>query len=178
MEIKQQKYFGQITAINEEERYVDAIILHFDKPNLNGWSPMSGCLDDFLRTLTASNKFIPACYQHDENKLIGQWRDLVIDGDTLKARCYLDNIPFVNETVIPQLKSGSLQGASPTLIPTTGKKNAGTGIMEVAIANILEFSLVSIPADLDANILTLQASLEIAVKEQENIDFEIELLTL
>jgi len=171
MEKTLQKYFAKIASFNEEGKYVDAIILHFDQANENGWMPKTGCLDAFLARVQEAAKFIPAYYDHGTT-LIGQWRDLEISEGALKGRLYLDDIPFVRDTVIPQLKSGSLQGASPTVSPENAINN--NGIVEISLGVLVEASLVGIPADLKADILTMKASIE----EKQKEDFEFELLTL
>lgn len=174
METAAQKYYAKIAAFDEKAKTVDVIVLHFGKPNENGWMPMVGCLDDFLARLAKAKKFIPACYQHDEENLIGQWRDIEIVGDTLKARLYLDDIPFVRDVVIPQLKSGTLQGASPTIAPIRDSYNRDSKMWEIMEGALCEISLVGLPADLKADILNVQAS----IKAQQKQDFEFELLTL
>lgn len=171
---KEQKYYGKISKFNEDERYVDSIILHFGASNENRWVPMVGCLDDFLIRIGKAKKFIPACYQHDENNLIGQWRNLEIVGDVLQGRLYLDDIPFVRDVVIPQLKSGTLQGSSPTVAPIRDSWNQDNGLWEIMEGALCEASLVGLPADLKADILQVQAS----IKAKQQNDFEFELLTL
>ena len=171
MEKTEQKYYAKIAAFNEEGKYVDAIILHFDQANENGWMPKAGCLDAFLARVQEAAKFIPAYYDHGTT-LIGQWRDLEIVEGTLKGRLYLDNTTFVRETVLDQLKSGSLQGASPTISAENAINN--NGIIEISVGKLAEASLVALPADFGANILTMKASIEAKNKQ----DFEIELLTL
>lgn len=174
MEFNSQKYYAKIAGFDETAKTVDVIVLHFGKPNENRWMPMAGCLDAFLIRIAKAKKFIPACYQHDDENLIGQWRDLEVIGDTLKARLYLDDIPFVRDVVLPQLKSGTLQGASPTIAPIKDSYNQETGMWEVVEGALCEISLVGIPADLKADIISVQAS----IQAQKNKDFEIELLTM
>lgn len=172
MEIKTQTYFAKIASFNEEGKYVDIIILHFDKANENYWRPVAGCLDAFLTRLSRAKKFIPACYQHDETNLIGQVRDIEIVGDVLKGRMYLDDIPFVREVVIPQLKSGTLQGSSPTLAPVRESYNQDAGgIWDILEGVLCEVSLVGLPADLKADIVSVKASIE--AKRNEDFDFEL-----
>lgn len=173
METKAQKFYAKIAGFDEAAKTVDVIVLHFGKSNENQWTPMQGCLDAFLARIAKAKKFIPACYQHDDENLIGQWRDIEIVGDTLKARCYLDDIPFVRDVVLPQLKSGTLQGASPTIAAIRDSWNPQTNIWEITEGALCEISLVGIPADLKADILSVQASINAKQKE----DFEIELLT-
>jgi len=174
MEKTLQKYYAKIAAFDDTAKTVEVIVLHFGQKNENMWTPNIGCLDDFLARIAKAKKFIPACYQHDDDNLIGQWRDLEIVGDTLKATLYLDDIPFVRDVVIPQLKSGTLQGASPTIAPIKDMWNDSTKVWEIVEGVLCEISLVGIPADLKADILTVKAS--IAAKQKE--DFEFELLTL
>jgi HK97 family phage prohead protease len=174
MELQSQKYYAKIAGFDETAKTVDVIVLHFGKENENRWVPMVGCLDDFLTRINKAKKFIPACYQHDDENLIGQWRDIEIVGDTLKARLYLDDIPFVRDVVLPQLKSGTLQGASPTIAPIRDSWNPDNGAWEILEGVLCEISLVGIPADLKADIVSVQAS----IKAQNKNNFEIELLTL
>jgi len=174
MEKKEQLYVGKVTGVNEDAKYVEAIILHFDEPNENFWRPLSGCLDAFLARIEKAGKHIPAYYQHDEKQLIGLWKELKIEGGVLSGRLYYDNIPFVNEVVLPQLRSGSLQGASPAISPIKDTWNKELNIWDIVTGALVEASLVGLPAGLNANILELRASLE----AQDKNDFEFDLLTL
>ena len=174
METTAQKYYAKIAAFNENEKTVDVIVLHFGKANENSWMPLVGCLDAFLVRIAKAKKFIPVCYQHDEDNLIGQFRDWEIIGDALKGKIYLDDIPFVRDVVIPQLKSGTLQGSSPTIAPVRDSWNNEKGLWEIIEGILCEISLVGLPADLKADILSIQASIQAKNKE----DFDFDLLTL
>lgn len=173
METTAQKYYAKIANFDEATKTVEVIVLHFGKANENGWMPMTGCLDAFLVRINKAKKFIPACYQHDDDNLIGQWRDIEIIGDALKAKCYLDDIPFVRDVVIPQLKSGTLQGASPTIAAIRDSYNRESGMWEIIEGVLCEISLVGIPADLKADILSIQAS----IQAKDKNEFEFDLLT-
>ena len=174
MENKTQSFFGKIASFDEAQRFVDAIICHFDKPNENYWMPQTGCLDAFLARLGKAKKNIPAYYQHDDRMLIGHWENIVIEGGEMKGRLMLDDIPFVNEVVIPQLKSGSLQGASPTISPVEDFWSKDLNVWVIIEGVIIEASLVGLPADLRADITSVKASLE--AQRQKDTDFEISLL--
>ena len=175
---KDQKYYGKIVKFDEAEKYVESIILHFDTSNENQWLPLAGSLDNFLERLRRAKKNIPACYQHDDEKLIGQWRDIVIENNMLKGRCYLDDIPFVREVVIPQLKSGTLQGSSPTISPVKEAYNRDKAIWEIIEGVLCEVSLVGLPADLRADIIQMKASIDQTTRKELEDNFNIELLTL
>jgi phage head maturation protease len=75
--------------------------------------------------------------------------------------------------VIPQLKSGTLQGASPTIAPIKDMWNDKNGIWEIVEGALCEVSLVGIPADLRADILTVQASIKAQQKQSDDFDIEI-----
>jgi HK97 family phage prohead protease len=168
-----QKYFGKVVSVNEGGKFVEAIILHFGVANENRWVAMEGSLDAFLARIAKAKKYIPACYQHDEENLIGQWREFEVSNGTLKAKLFLDDIPFVRDVVIPQLKSGTLQGASPTIAPIKDMWNDKNGIWEIVEGALCEVSLVGIPADLRADILTVQASIKAQQKQSDDFDIEI-----
>ena len=174
MELQSQKYYAKIAGFDETAKIVNVIVLHFGKENENHWVPMVGCIDDFLVRIAKAKKFIPACYQHDDEKLIGQFRDWEIVGDVFQGKIYLDDIPFVRDVVIPQLKSGTLQGSSPTIAPINDSYNRDNGNWEIIDGAVCEISLVGLPADLKADILQVQAS--VSAKQKEDFDFE--LLTL
>ena len=167
------KYYAGSISLNEDEKYIEAIVLHYDVPNENRWAPVSGCLDDFFLRLGKTNKGVAACYQHDESQLIGVWRDFeVVDGNALKAKMYYVETPFVKDTVLPQVRAGILQGASPTIAPF--KVKTVKGIDEVYEGLLAEISLVGLPADFESEILKMSASL--AAKEIEKNNFELNLL--
>ena len=170
---KKLKYYAGSISLNEDEKYIEAIVLHYDVPNENRWTPVSGCLDDFFSRLGKTNKGVAACYQHDESQLIGVWRDFeVVDGNALKAKMYYVETPFVKDTVLPQVRAGILQGASPTIAPF--KVRTVKGVDEVYEGLLAEISLVGLPADFESEILKMSASL--AAKEIEDNNFELNLL--
>ena len=171
--MKNQKYIGEIIGFNEEKRFVESIVLHFDTPNENLWMAKSGSLDAFLERLSNSNKGISACYQHNDDVLIGVWKDFRVEDGKFIAKLYLSDTPFVNETVITQLKDGTLQGSSPTIAPLNDSFNKEFGVYEIFEGVLCEISLVGLPADLEANIIQMKASIN---KIKENDDFELELL--
>ena len=171
--MKKLKYYAGSISLNEDEKYIEAIVLHYDVPNENRWTPVSGCLDDFFLRLGKTNKGVAACYQHDESQLIGVWRDFeIVDGNALKAKMYYVETPFVKDTVLPQVRAGILQGASPTITPF--KVKTVKGIDEVYEGLLAEVSLVGLPADFESEILKMSASL--AAKEIEENNFELNLL--
>ena len=170
---KKLKYYAGSISLNEDEQFIEAIVLHYDVANENRWRPLSGCLDSFFARLNKSGKGVAACYQHDESQLIGVWRDFeVVDGNALKAKMYYVETPFVKDTVLPQVRAGILQGASPTIAPFRVK--TVNGIDEVIEGLLAEISLVGLPADFESEILKMSASL--AAKEIEDNNFELNLL--
>ena len=174
MEIKQQTYFGKITNINESEKFIECNILHFDTANENRWMPVTGCLDAFLSRMEKAKKNVVACYQHDESIVIGTWKDLTITGNVLSGKLFYVETQFVKDTVLPLLKAGALQGASPSIAPIRDSWNDTTRTWEILEGVLCEVSLVGLPADLKADILTIQAK----IQSQEKSDFDFELLTL
>lgn len=176
MENKEQKYYGKIVKFDESEKYVESNILHFGVANENKWLPMVGCLDSFLDRLNRAKKGVAACYQHDESILIGVWRDFQINNNVLSAKMYFVETPFVKETVLPQLKAGILQGSSPTMSAVRDSWNQDTHVWEIMEGILCEISLVGLPADFRADIITVKASIEAQQREQD--DFEFELLTI
>lgn len=67
-----------------------------------------------------------------------------------------------------------MQGASPTIAPIRDSWNPDNGLWEILEGVLCEISLVGIPADLKADIISVQAS----IKAQNKNNFEIELLML
>ena len=176
METKEQKFYGKIIGFEETEKYIESKILHFGVVNENRWTPMSGCLDAFFDRLNKSKKGVAACYQHDESLLIGVWRDFVVNGNELSGKLYFVETPFVKDTVIPQLKAGILQGASPTIATVRDSWNQSKNTWEILEGILCEISLVGLPADFKADVISMRASIEAKTRETENFDFD--LLTL
>jgi len=174
MEAKEQKYYGKIVNVNEAEKYIECNILHFDIANENRWTPASGCLDAFFERMRKAKKDVVACYQHDESIVIGLWKDLKIIDNVLSGKLFYVETQFVKDTVLPLLKAGALQGASPTIAPIKDTWNDDTKTWEILEGVLCEISLVGLPADLKADILTIQAK----IKSEENSNFDFELLTL
>lgn len=168
------KYYSGAVSLNEELKYIESIVLHYDVANENRWRPISGCLDSFFERLNKAGKGIAACYQHDEHQLIGVWRDFVNDNGILSAKMYYSETPFVMETVLPQVRDGILQGASPTIAPIQMKTK--DGVDNIIEGVLCEISLVGLPADMEADILKLSASMQ--AKENKEFNFDIELLTI
>lgn len=169
-----QLFYGKMLSVDPEGKYADFIILHYGKSNENRWRPIAGCLASFLERIARAKKNIPACYQHDERQLVGHWENLVSSDDDLRGRLMFDDIPFVREVVLPQLKSGTLQGASPTISAIQDTYNRKDEVWDVIEGVLVEASVVGLPADLKADVLELKASVQ--AREKEN--FEIELLTI
>lgn len=176
MTIEEKIFYGQMVKFNEDEKFIESVILHFDTENENGWAAMSGSLDAFFARLAKSKKGVAGCYQHDTSILIGVWKDFVIENKALSAKLYFVETPFVKETVIPQVKAGILQGSSPSIAPIKDMWNSDKNIYEIIEGALCEISLVGLPADFRADIRQMKASL----KQQENKqkDFELNLLTL
>jgi len=173
---KDLRYYSGDVAFNEEGKYIQANILHYDVANENRWRPLSGCLDAFFERLNATGKGVAACYQHDESKLIGVWRDFETKDGVLSGKLYFVETPFVKDTVIPQVKAGILQGASPTIASL--KDRYKDGVVDIIEGVLCEVSLVGLPADFHADILKVAAKIEAFEKEKENNNFEVNLLTL
>lgn len=176
MENTDQRYYGKLLQIEESEKYVECIILHFETVNENRWTAMNGSLDAFLDRLKKSKKAVAACYQHDESILIGKWDEFVISGNELRAKLYFVETPFVKETVLPQLRAGILQGASPTISSIRDSYNQDKGRWELMEGVLCEISLVGLPADLKADVVSMRASIE--SQKRAETDFEIDLLTI
>ncbi len=173
--VKDQLYFGAITRFDEVAKTVTSNILHFDKPNENRWVALAGSLDAFLERLEKSKKFVPAFYQHKDDVVIGLWKELKIKDGVLFGTLHLSDIPFVRDVVIPQLKECTLQGASPTISAVDEGWNNKTNIWEIIEGVLCEASLVGLPADLKADILNVQASIN---AQKNSCDFDFDLLTL
>ena len=171
---KKLTYYSGDVRLNEDEKYIEMIVLHYDQPNENKWRPLSGCLDAFFERLNKSGKGVAACYQHDESKLIGVCRDFKTEAGVLSAKLYYVETPFVKDTVLPQVKAGILQGASPTI--ASYKENYKGGVTDIIEGVLCEVSLVGLPADLEADILKMSAAL--AANENKEKEFEIRLLTI
>lgn len=174
MKNKQLTYYAGDVRLNEDLKFIEANILHYDVANENKWRPLSGCLDSFFDRLNKSGKGVAACYQHDESKLIGVWKDFQTNDGVLSAKLYFVETPFVKETVLPQVQAGILQGASPTI--ASYKERYIDGIFDIVEGVLCEISLVGLPADFKADILKMSAKIEALEKEDNN--FEINLLTL
>lgn len=166
-------FYGAIKSFDREKRTADYIILHYDRANENMWTASAGAFTDFFERLKQSNKGISACYQHDERQLIGKWDNFRDDDGALIGTIYLSNTPFVNDTVIPQIEDGTLQGSSPTAYPRQGSWKGDVFVISEAV--IGEISLVGLPADLDADLIKFAASID---KLKGIGNFEIDLLTI
>ncbi len=167
-------YYSGDVRFNQDLKYIEAAILHYDVPNENKWRPVAGCLDAFFERLDKSGKGVAACYQHDEKQLIGVWRDFETKDNVLSGKLYYIETPFVKETVLPQLKAGILQGVSPSI--ASYKENYKAGVIDVIEGVLCEISLVGLPADFEADILRMSAKLEVQAEKENN--FEIDLLTI
>lgn len=176
MEVKNQLYIGAVTKFDESQKTVTANILHFDIANENDWMPKAGCLDAFFAKINKAKKFVPAFYNHNNfsGEAIGLWKSLEVVGNVLVGTLYLTDTPFVRDVVIPQLKDGTIQGASPTICPIQDSYDRDNNIWEIIEGFMIEASLVALPADFRADILEIRASIEAKNKS----DFEFELLTL
>jgi len=175
METKNQYFYGAVAKYDEVQKTVKCNIMHFDTPNENMWSPVTGCLDDYFVKMARAKKFVPAFYNHNLDGIaIGLWKELEIIGNVLVGTLHLSDIPFVRDTVIPQLKEGTLQGASPTICTIEESYDRDNNIWNIIKGFLIEASLVALPADFKADVLSIQAS----VQERKKQDFEFDLLIL
>ena len=175
MENKNQYFFGAVSKFDEIQKTVKCNILHFDTPNENMWSPVAGCLDMYFVKMAKAKKFVPAFYNHNLDGIaIGLWKELEVIGNILVGTLYLSDIPFVRDTVIPQLKEGTLQGASPTISSIEESYDRENNVCNIITGFLIEASLVALPADFKADILNVQASIQAKHKNELDID----LLTL
>ena len=168
---KAQSYYGKVIKVDESDKYIESAILHFDVANENRWVALSGSLDAFLERLRRAKKDIPACYQHDESILIGTWKEIKIENGVLSGKLFYIETQFVKDTVLPLLKAGALQGASPTISPIKEAYNNEKGIWEIIEGALCEVSLVGLPADLKADITAYKAS----ITPEPTEDFLVEL---
>ena len=169
MKNKEQIFYGKLVEVNEDNKFIKAIVLHFDKKNENAWRAMSGSLDAFLVRLSRSKKGVAACYQHDESILIGVWRDFEIENGVLMAKLFFVETPFVKDTVIPQVKAGILQGASPSISSLKSAYSEAENCQDILEGVLCEISLVGLPADLRADIIEMRAAIEAQEKKEEPI---------
>ena len=182
---KQIQFYGSIKNYNKIDKTVDTVILHYGEVNENRWVPMPGCFDSFFASLKKNKKKIAVGYMHDPHSLIGSIDvdSLVLNGNELSGLVVLSNTPFVNDTVIPQLEDGTLQGSSPCGYPKKDSWNHEKQQLEVLEGVLSEISLVGLPADLKSSITNIKASIETEnyikeLEEKYNNDFEIDLLTI
>jgi phage head maturation protease len=166
-------FYGSIVSFDKEKRTAEYKIMHYGIPNENGWTASAGSVDKFLERLKKANKGVSACYQHDEKVLIGKWNNFREENGAFIGTIYLSNTPFVNDTVLPQIEDGTLQGASPTIYPRDGYWDAD--IFTIIEGVIGEISLVGLPADLDADLIKFAANID-SLKNNNN--FEVNLLTI
>lgn len=173
MENNEQRYYGKVLAFNEDKKFIESVIMHFDVANENRWLAKAGSLDKFFERLNKSKKGVAACYQHDESLLIGVWKDFVISGNELIGKLYYVETPFVKDTVLPQLRAGILQGSSPTMGAINEGYDNQAGVWEIHEGYLCEISLVGLPADFRADIIQLKAMIESNKKIEDDFDLFI-----
>lgn len=171
MKQNQLTYYSGDVHINEDLKFIEATILHYDVANENKWRPLSGCLDAFFERLNKSGKGVAACYQHDENQLIGVWKDFETKDNVLSAKMYYVETPFVRDTVLPQLRAGILQGSSPSIVGL--RKQHKNNIIDIIEGVLSEISIVGLPADFEADILRMSAKIQSDIKDKKDFDFEL-----
>ena len=172
--MKKLNYYAGAVTLNADLKYIESAILHYDTANENQWRALSGSLDAFFERLNAAGKGVAACYQHNEDQLIGVWKDFENKDGVLSGKLYYVETPFVKDTVLPQVQAGILQGASPTIAPI--KTQFKAGITDIVEGVLCEISLVGLPADMNADIIKMSAMIKAAEEDKQN--FELTLLTL
>ena len=59
-----------------------------------------------------ANAKIAFCWQHEIRTPIGRITSMLVENSNLKTEAILDDIPFVKDTIIPQINSGTLNNTS------------------------------------------------------------------
>jgi hypothetical protein len=111
------------------------------------------CLNDFINEYL-STKNLTLNYQHCPDRLIGRFIDIDNNSERLYGVAVLDKIPFVSDTVIPQLNSGTLQGFSTEIYASDSEyeKENGIWIDKIYKGVMGGCALVGMPADLNSNL--------------------------
>lgn len=98
-------------SYSEDSRVVSGYLAAFNSVDDAGDRLVKGCFAKSLKEHgvdSSSHRKIAFCWQHDITKPIGKFTVLREDDYGLYFEAVLDDIPFVNETVIPQYRSGTL----------------------------------------------------------------------
>lgn len=90
-----------------------------------------------------------------ENKAIGHWKDIQIDGDVLSAEPVFDEVDELSRTVAAKFKAGTYNAASIgiRILATSGEKELlvpGQTRETVTKCELMEASIVDIPANANA----------------------------
>jgi hypothetical protein len=125
----------------------------WNKTNYNQRWYADDCIKEFLEDYL-SKKNLTLNYQHKEDLLIGKFIDLQNDSKRLYGVAELDKIPFVETTVIPQIKSKTLQGFSTEILTIKSDyiKENDIWIEKIYKGAMCGCAIVGMPADINSKL--------------------------
>lgn len=100
---------------------------------------------------------LPALYAHDQAQAVGVWNEIneTDRGLEVRGRLLIDDVPKARE-VRALIKSGAVRGLSIGFIPKSASNRKGGG-RTIRNLDLLEISIVSVPAHADAQITSAKA---------------------
>jgi hypothetical protein len=164
--MKKEKIFYDFIKFDEidetsDQIKVKGVLKKWETVNYNGRWYAKDCISEFVEDYL-STKNLSLNYQHRSDKLIGNFIDIDNNDERLYGVAVLDKIPFVSETVIPQIKSKTLQGFSTEIYPARSEyvKKNGIWVDMIYKGTMSGCGLVGMPADISSKLDSIQQQRE------------------
>ena len=127
---------------------VGGIALHYDQVNQNGWAVARGALDEWF----ARDESPVLLWSHLDSEPIGSWSTVTDRQDGIHVRGSLNLKTQRGQEARDLILAGDVTGLSVGIAPAKGGIKIDAGKVTITKADLLEVSIVAIPADRHARI--------------------------
>jgi HK97 family phage prohead protease len=125
---------------------------HFGRQNLNGWSLAIGSLDRWLADFQRAGRKLPMLWGHDPSEQIGSFDAARIEGERLVLTGRLNLDVQRAKEVRALILAGDTTGLSVGVDADMKDVERSRGGLVFRTANLMETSVVGMPADTEARI--------------------------
>lgn len=136
---------------SEEGLRFTAVLKVFGRPNENGEIADPAAYDEFVKKYYEQGGYcLPLCYMHDERHIIGTVERMERDDERLTVQCLVFAAAPDYRYISSLVRSGVLGGVSDGSICYGYADDEG---YHVQTAQMVEVSLVTVPAEIAANVM-------------------------
>lgn len=128
-----------------------AVLKVFNRPNSNGDIALPDSYDKFVNDYYTDGGYnVPLCFMHDPRHIVGTVEKIERDDDQMSVTCRLFSSAPDYNYIADLVRNGTLGGVSDGSLCRLQANADGTNT--VAEAQLLEVSLVTVPAEIAAHV--------------------------